>query len=63
MPRINPFEHGLTPEDLGMKRPQEKAVEAALRHAEATSPNMQLSAKISSGRAKSSVRTSWAPNR
>ena len=38
MPRINPFEHGLTPEDLGMKRPQEKAAEAALRHAEATKP-------------------------
>ena len=38
MPRINPFEHGLTPEDLGIQRPQEKAVEAALQHAEATKP-------------------------
>jgi hypothetical protein len=36
MPRINPFKHGLTPEGMGIQRPQKKAVEAALRHAEQT---------------------------
>jgi len=42
MPRINPFEHGLTPEDLGMKRPQEKAVEAALRHVDTAKEAREL---------------------